>query len=239
MKKKGILLLFTLFTLNSLAQLSFTTSYNYLKAPALDDMVRAYNFARPWQENQLPFLTSGYGGSIGYYFQLKRRQSLYLHPFVSYNRFASYAEHESTSLSIVLHQFSAQADIHFNPRALFNDVAAGPIGTRFFITVSPGFTQWNPALERNEEEVMYTEEERYSPPSYSWFVEVGAGYRSLLLGNSWAVTPFIRARYIHSIAIPDFHEYAFGANSAAIATNSRSNWQFQIGTEWTFLFRKK
>jgi hypothetical protein len=239
MIRNGMLFIFAVLTLQAGAQLSLTTTYTFLKAPVLDDMVRAYNFARPWQENDQPFLSSGYGGSIGYYFQLKRRQSLYLHPIVSYNRFASNAENENTSLSIALHQFSAQADIHFNPRALFHDVAAGPIGTRFFITVSPGFTLWKPALERNEEEVMYDEEERYSPPSYSWFAEVGTGYRSLLLGNSWAVTPFARARYIHSIEIPDFHEYAFGANATQRSTESLNNWQFQVGVEWTFLFRKK
>ena len=238
--KKLVLALFAICLLGHVsAQLSYSLQYNYLQAKEWDDMVRAYNFNRPWQENAQPFITNGYGGSIGYYFLLKRRQSLYLHPRISFDRFSCKAENDEQLLGIQIDHFQLQTDLHFNPKALFHDVSAGPIGTRWFITVSPGVDYFFPRINRNGEKVYVSEDEVYQPKSLTWFAELGTGFRALYLANRWVITPFFRARYYRKLAIEDFQEEAFGADTGEFDSVSMNNWQFQAGIEWTTIFKKK
>lgn len=238
--KKLVLALFVLCLFGQVsAQLSYSVQYNYLQAKEWDDMVRAYNFNRPWQENAQPFITNGYGGSIGYYFLLKRRQSLYLHPRISFDRFSCKAENDEQLLGIQIDHFQLQADLQFNPKALFHDVSAGPIGTRWFLTFSPGADYFFPRINRNGEKVYVSEDEVYQPKSLTWFVEMGTGFRALYLANRWVITPFFRARYYRKLSIEDFQEEAFGADTGEFDSVSLNNWQFQAGIEWTTIFKKK
>ena len=238
--KKLVLALFAFcFCAPLFAQLSYSLQYNYLQAKEWDDMVRAYNFNRPWQENPQPFITHGHGGSIGYYFLLKKRQSIYLHPRLSFDRFSCKAENGQQLLGINIDHFQLQADLQFSPKALFHDVSAGPIGTRWFMTFSPGVDYFFPRINRNGEQVYLTEDEIYQPKTLTWFAEIGSGFRALYIANRWVVTPFFRARYYRKLSIEDFQEEAFGADTGEFENESLNNWQFQAGIEWTTIFRKK
>jgi len=223
------------------AQLSLSADYAYLKADEWDEVIRVYNFSRPWQENDLPFLTSGYSARIGWYFPVKKRQSLFIHPEAGWTRWRAYADNAGSQILLRIDAFSIQANINFNPRALFHDVSAGPLGTRWLMQISPGVQLWSGYLEHGGKVWLTDEEtsEEYRPKSVSFFATAGVGYRAWMIAGQWVVTPRIGVRYSPRSDLEDLPEAVIGTNPFGLSSESRHVFVVTGGLEFTWIFPAK
>ena len=143
---RKLLTLFLLLLLSHLAQSQFAVGlqYNYLNATQWDNIIRTYNYARPWQKEPQPFLTSASSASLGWYVRFSRRHSVYMLNAIGFAQFVSKANNSGEEKIIKLRRFDFHADLCFNPKTIFKSISAGPLGARLFLYVSPGITMWQP-----------------------------------------------------------------------------------------------
>ncbi len=237
-----LLLLFLLSVYGLKAQLSVTAQYSYLDGKQWDDVIRLYNFTRPWLENPQPFITHGWETSLGWYVPLKRRRSFFLHPEAGWSRWKSTAVNGDDELSIRMDMWHFQANFNFNPKAIRHDVSAGPLGTRFFIQLSPGISLWTAVVEKNGEPMVLDKkgDEAYQPKSWSPFLAGAVGYRAWMVGSQLALTPILRCRYYPLGAEMENLPVAIqGANVADLPSLSRPVWTFTGGLEITWIIPRK
>jgi hypothetical protein len=231
-----------LFSAHSLsAQLAFSGRYTYLNAKDWDDAIRVYNFARPWLNQTQPFLTSGWDISAGWYAPVQRKKSFFIKPEAGWSHWRSTSENPGNNLLILLNSYYAQVNFSFNPRALFQSVSAGPLGTRWFFQMSPGITFWSARVKKNEEDWLWDEEsaEIYKPLGISAFLSGSVGYRAWMVGGQWVVTPHIGIRYFPAATLEDFPEAVQGSNLYGLKSRTLNFISLNAGMEFTWIIPKK
>lgn len=232
-----ICIFFLLLSLNAKSQLAVFGGYNYLHAPQWDETMFTYNFARPWQKNELSPLTHGWEVRASWILRWKVIRSLYIQPQIGIRQFTTSAANNKEELFIRLRQYTAQVDINFNPRALFQDVSAGPIGTRFMMYFSPAVHLWRPYSEQAGRTFYMNEDgEDQSPSSWSWSVGLGAGYRSMTLFKNLIVTPKFGVRFSPVAELIDFANAVQGANSTGLQDEAKNLWIAEAGIELAWIF---
>jgi len=223
------------------AQLSASLHDQWLRGKSWDDAVRAYNFSRPWQEDALPFLSHGANAQIGWYFAINKGQSLFIHPEAGYSRWQARTRNAGNELRVRMEAFALDAHVHINPRALFQRVIAGPLGTRWFIRLSPGITLWQAGIE--ERGAFRLEDElsgrRYRPRSLTPSVGLGTGYRAWLLAGQWVVTPRIGLRYTPRAVLTDFSRTLLGTSVFGIPDRVDHVMQVTLGMEFSWVIPKR
>ncbi|MCC6601325.1 MAG: hypothetical protein IT223_11735 [Crocinitomicaceae bacterium] len=217
-------------------QFSVGADYLHLRSKEWDDLIRTYNFARPWLEEKQPFLTGGISGSLGWYFRLSAKRSAFLKPVFSYGHFGSRSESGKQSLDLSAEYYSFQLDFNFNPRAMFRDVSAGPLGTRLFISLSPGISRWSARLKRNREEYIVRAEETFHPINYNFSISACIGYRAALLAKKWVCTPVVRLNYFPRATLTDIVRAVQGANETGLSDTSKNMMMITAGVECTKIF---
>lgn len=227
------------FTIAATAQWSFTATYENLHNAAWDDAVRTYNFARPFQEEPLPFLTSGIALKLGWYKRLSAPKSLFVHPHLSVSRFSVSTTTKEVELFVRLYRLDVQCDLHVSPKTLFGRVNAGPLGTRWFLTVGPLLSVWRPYSETDDRPFYDAEAGEPAPWGLSLGAVAGTGYRALFMNNRWVVTPRIGLRWWHNVEVERFVEAIGGANITSIDAASRNVWVWEAGIETVWLMSRK
>lgn len=235
--KNGIVIFLLFLCLQNTAQIAVYGGYNYLRAPQWDEAMFTYNFARPWQEDQINPLTHGWEVRASWIFRWKVIKSLYVQPQIGIRQFTSSATNSKEELFVRARQYTAQFDVNFNPRALFQNVSAGPLGTRFMMYFSPALHLWQPYSEQGGR-AFYTDDdgEEYSPITWSWSLGLGAGYRAMTLYKNLIVTPKFGFRFAPVAELIDFANAVQGANTTGLEDEAKNLFIFEAGIELAWIF---
>jgi hypothetical protein len=236
MKKWCIILFIAVISVNAQAQWSARLGYNYLFAPDWDESFYNYNFARPWNKKELSPLIHGYEARMGWIFRWKAIKSLYVHPQLGMHQFTSRSANNGEDMFVRLRNYSLQCDVNFNPRALFKNVSAGPLGTRFHMYISPALHLWDPHV--NKGEVIYSDqyEKRSEDLSMSFSVGAGMGYRALLIAKKFIVTPQVGVRYAPNVTLKEFPNAIQGGNETNLFQKAQVVWLWETGIEVVWIF---
>ncbi|MFA9220379.1 MAG: hypothetical protein ACEQSL_04270, partial [Sediminibacterium sp.] len=127
--------IFLSLTLN--AQLLFEGGAFYQDTPDISAAVDSFNRRHTYNLISLEHPVRGYSGSIGYSIPLSKRRSLYLAPCATYRTRTSKLYAEDT-VRLDLQEVQVGLQFITGPKAWFSPVAAGPLGTRFFLFVEAG-----------------------------------------------------------------------------------------------------
>lgn len=217
------------------AQPALTVGYNYLHNKKLDLIYQTYNTSRQWQSDPLVPLTYGLSGSFGWNVLLQKRVQLHVMPSVSYSRFSTAAENNSLKYVSTLHLAGFQTEFRFNPRALIKGVYnSGPLGPRFFMTLTPGYQVNLPILRKDNLRVEESEGEPYGKISGSFNVSLGSGWNAFVIGR-FVMTPKISATWIQTMKLDDFSENLIGSNVFGLRDEFDNVFIFQAALQATFL----
>lgn len=231
-----ITLVLMLHPVAGISQLSLHLGHNYLRAQEWDNVMHYYNYARPWQDDELKPLSHGYDIRAGWIFRWKAIKSLYVHPQIGIRQFSTSANNNREELFVRLRQYSIQCDVNFNPRALFHNVSAGPLGTRWFMFFSPSVQVWRPYVEQAEQ-AFYTEgDEEISPTNWSWSAALGVGYRAVMISKQFILSPKFGLRYTPKAELDDLVFAVQGGNPGALASIQRNLILIETGLEFVWIF---
>lgn len=217
-------------------QLSLHLGHNYLRAEQWDNVMHFYNFSRPWQKDELKPLTHSYEVRAGWVYRWKAIKSLYVHPQLGFRQFTSSAINNKEELFVRLRQYSIQCDVNFNPKALFKNVSAGPLGTRWFMYISPSVQMWRPYVEQAGKAFYTEDDEEYIPANFSWSMGVGTGYRTAMIAKQFIITPKFGVRFTPKAELEDLVFAVQGGNATAMASEQKNLWLFESGIEIVWVF---
>jgi hypothetical protein len=227
------------FSLSSDAQWSFTATYENLRNDTWDEAVSVYNFARPFQQEPLPFITSGASLKMGWYKKLSAQKSLFLHPHIALSRFSSSAVTNEIETFVRLYRMDIQCDLNLSPKTLFGNVNAGPLGTRWYVTIGPLLSVWRPYTESDRRPFYDAGAGEAAPWALSWGAAAGSGYRAFFLRNRWVITPKMGVRWWRQVEVERFVEAIGGANITGIDAAARNVLVWEAGVETVWLLSRK
>lgn len=241
MTGRSLMVFFLIVSWTASAQLSVSLHDTWMRAAQWDEAVRAYNFSRPWQEKQLPFLSHGLQIQLGWYFPVNTSQSLFIHPEAGIARWQAQTKNPGNELKLRVETITLDAHVHFHPKALFNRVEAGPLGTRWFVRISPGITLWQGRIESRGESRLWDEEsgEEYRPRALTPSVGIGSGYRAWMIAGQWVLTPRMGVRYTPRVVLDDFVRMLTGTSIFGIPDRADHVLQVMAGLEFTWVIPKK
>jgi hypothetical protein len=221
------------------AQLSFTAQHNYLNAAEFDQMVRDYNLAHAWQEDKLPLLTHGIALQVGWMKRISAVKSVYLHPIAQVSQYTVNAKNEGGNYQIRLREADVRVDLNFSLKGIFGNVSTGPLGTRWYLYISPALSIWQ-AQSFNAGEV-YTPNELNNKRRINLApsAAIGTGYRALMLAGKIAVTPKFGFRWYPLLHIDHMAETVQGANVSGLKNEAKNVSVWESGIEFTWIFPRK
>jgi len=225
---------FIFLSLTSAAQLLFQGGAFYQETPDISASVDSFNARHPYNLISLDHPVRGYSGSIGYSFALSKKRSLYLAPHASYRSRSSKLFAEDT-VRLDLQEVQLGVQFITGPKAWFSPVAAGPLGTRFFLFVEVG-------VNASQMTVHFTDSAATSQnniQSIAPYAQTGIGYRALVFGKHLVVTPRAsftgyytqRFRYAAKILNNDEVYLKFPKSPLTQA--------YYVGVEFAWIFNKK
>jgi hypothetical protein len=224
--------IFLSLTLN--AQLLFQGGAFYQESPDINSAIDIYNSRHLNNSTVLEHPIRGYSGSVGYCVPLNKKRSLYLAPQAAYRtRKSELLAEDSLRLDLQEIQFGLQ--LITGPKAWFSPVAAGPLGTRFFLFVEAG-------MNASRMTVQFTDSSKISSSniqSIAPYVQAGIGYRALVFGKHLVVTP--RASFT-GYYTQRFREAAKILNSDEVYLKfpkSPITQAYYVGIEFAWIFSKK
>jgi len=224
--------IFLSLTLN--AQLLFQGGAFYQESPDINSAIDIYNSRHLNNSTVLEHPIRGYSGSVGYCVPLNKKRSLYLAPQAAYRtRKSELLAEDSLRLDLQEIQFGLQ--LITGPKAWFSPVAAGPLGTRFFLFVEAG-------MNASRMTVQFTDSSKISSSniqSIAPYVQTGLGYRALVFGKHLVITPrasftgYYTQRFRTAATIINKDEL-FLKLPASLMTQS-----YSVGLEFAWIFKKK
>jgi hypothetical protein len=226
--------IFVLLSFNLQAQLLFQGGAFYQESPDINSAIDIYNSRHLNNSTVLEHPIRGYSGSVGYCVPLNKKRSLYLAPQAAYRtRKSELLAEDSLRLDLQEIQFGLQ--LITGPKAWFSPVAAGPIGTRFFLFVEAG-------MNASRMTVQFTDSSKISSSniqSIAPYVQAGLGYRALVFGKHLVITPrasftgYYTQRFRTAATIINKDEL-FLKLPASLMTQS-----YSVGLEFAWIFKKK
>lgn len=224
---------------NAQAQLSASFGYAHLYAPEWDNAFYAYNFARPWNKKELSPLIHGYEGSLGWIVKWKAIKSLYIQPKIGFSHYTSSANNNGERMKVRLNIYSTNFSINFNPRAFFRNVSAGPLGTRFFLFLNPGFHLLDPHGEKGDFTYSSKFEKKSDDFSYAFSLGLGAGYRTLMIAKKFIVTPIIGGKFMPNVSNKNLPYIVNGGDQLSLQQKAKMVWIWDASVEITWIFPRK
>jgi len=216
-------------------QPTFTFGYSYLQNKKLDGVFQTYNTARQWQSDPLVPLTFGYSSSFGWNVLLQKRVQLHVLPSINYSRFASSSDNNALKYLSVLHMAGFQTEFRFNPKALLKGIHnSGPLGPRFFLTITPGYQTNLPILRKDKTRVQESLDEPYGNVSGSFNVALGGGWNAFTIGR-FVITPKLSATWIQTMKLEDLSKNLIGTNIFGLNDEFNNVFIFQGTIQATFL----
>ena len=224
--------IFLSFTLN--AQLLFQGGGFYQDTPDISAAVDSFNARHNYNLISLEHPVRGYSGSVGYNIALSKKRSLYLAPHATYRTRTSKLFAEDT-VRLDLQEVQIGLQFITGPKAWFSPVAAGPLGTRFFISLEGGVNASRMSVQLIDSAVTSNK----SIQSIAPYFQAGIGYRALVFGKHLVVTPRAsftgyytqRFRYAAKILNNDEVYLKFPKSPLTQA--------YYVGVEFAWIFNKK
>lgn len=194
------------------AQPCITPTYAYLQSKDIDKILQTYNFSRPWQEEKLVPLTNGYGASFGWNWRIQESRQIHILPEIGYLQFASMATHSNRKFRVGFEQMNIGTSFRMHPKSIFKPLqTAGPLGTRWYISVGATYSFTHPFARINGEKVFWEEDLPYREWSSGFNFSFGTGYHTLQVGRC-VLTAEISANWFPKLDLPDFSEIVNGHN---------------------------
>ncbi len=217
------------------AQLTFSAGYAYLYNKDLDKVFQLYNTSRPWQTNALKPLTNGAEVSLGYNACLIKKRQLHVVPQLSYGYFMTTAMNDNFRLATGIHRGDVSAQFRFHPKALIKGIHnAGPLGPRWFMTLTPGYSLiWS--FVRRDGEALQNDDEVYRPKSMVFSASAGIGHHLVMLKERVIITPEISATWFPYIELDDYAESINGHNLVGLTNTFENVFFFQAKLRFTFI----
>lgn len=217
------------------AQLSVSAGYSYLHNKDLDKIVQLYNTSRAWRDNKLYPLTHTAELSVGWNWQLMEKRQLHLLPQLGYGYTQSIMRNSSERLSTGFHRADILLQFRFHPKALIKGVqVAGPLGTRWFMTLAPGFSFIQPFV-RSDRKSLENDDEKYRPRTSAFFTNAGVGYHLVMLNNKVIMTPEIGVQWYPKMEIENYASALNGHNITNLQNNFENVFLFQAKLRFTFI----
>ena len=216
------------------AQLLFEGGAFYQDTPDISAAVDSFNARHGYNSISLEHPVRGYSGSIGYCIALNKKRSLYLAPHATYRTRTSKLFAEDT---VRLDVQEVQIGLQFisGPKAWFSPVAAGPLGTRFFIFVEGGVNASLLNVQLTDSAATLQKNNQSIAP----YVQAGIGYRALVFGKHLVVTP--RASFT-GYYTQRFRDAAKILNNDEVYLKfpkSPLTQAYYVGVEFAWIFNKK
>lgn len=222
-------------TANCFAQPSITPGYSYLHSPTFDKILQTYNSSRPWQEDKLIPLTSGYSGKFGWNWRIQNTHEIHLQPEVGYMRFAASSSNSGQKINVGFNQFNISTSLRIHPKSIFKVVqGAGPLGTRFFISTAVAYSFYLPFARTNGEPLMWDEDYRYRELTSTFNFSFGAGYNLINIGR-FVITPEFSMTWYPYIELADFAEAVNGHNLTRLKNEADNVFYFNAGIRITYI----
>ena len=224
--------IFLSITLN--AQLLFEGGAFYQDTQDISAAVDSFNTRHSYNLISLEHPVRGYSGSIGYSIPLSKKRSLYLAPHATYRTRTSKLFAEDT-VRLDLQEVQIGLQFITGPKAWFNPVAAGPLGTRIFLFVEAGVNASRMTVQLTDSAATIQKNNQSIAP----YVQAGIGYRALVFGKHLVVTPRAsftgyytqRFRYAAKILNNDEVYLKFPKSPLTQA--------YYVGVEFSWIFNKK
>ena len=222
------------FTFQLNAQLLFQGGAFYQESPDINSAIDSYNARHAYNLATLEHPVRGYSGSIGYSLPLNKNRSMYLAPNASYRtRSCNISAIDTLQLNLQEIQFGLQ--FITGPKGWFSRVAAGPLGTRFFLFLEGG-------MNASRMTIQFTDSSKNSSStiqSIAPYVQAGLGYRLLVFGKHIVVTP--------RLSFTGYYTQRFRTAASAInkdevyqkLPNSPFTRAYYAGLEFAWIFNKK
>ena len=226
------LLLFISFQLQ--AQLLFEGGAFFQDTPDITAAVDSFNSRHAYNLISLENPVRGYSASIGYNIPLNKNRSLYLAPHATYRTRTSKLFAEDT-VRLDLQEVQIGLQFITGPKAWFSPVAAGPLGTRFFLFVEAGVNASRMTVQLTDSAATIQKNNQSIAP----YVQAGIGYRALVFGKHLVVTP--RASFT-GYYTQRFRDAAKILNSDEVYLKfpkSPITQAYYVGIEFAWIFNKK
>lgn len=220
---------------SSYSQSSLAFGYDYLYNKKLDNVYQTYNFSRRFYGQSLMPVSTGYSISYGYNVLIQQKVQLHMNPLFYYRRFSTSAENEGVRLVSTLHQTGVGIDFRFNPRALIKGVSrTGPLGTRFFLTLTPGYQFVQPVVRKDKVRITKDSDERFIGWSGGFYASAGIGWNAMMIGRA-VVTPELTCSWMQTMKLENLPEDLFGTNVMNLRDEFENVFVFRFSLRFTLL----
>ncbi|MFN0031790.1 MAG: hypothetical protein ACKVOR_06500 [Flavobacteriales bacterium] len=216
------------------AQPTLELKYAYLHSPQFDLVFQTFNTARPWHEHKLIPLTHGYGANVGWNFKLSTFRQLHAIPQLAYIRFGTLAENGLQSNEAGFHAITISTSFRYHPRALLKGIqTCGPLGPRWFLTTTPGFSSFLPFARMDDEPWHTNEDETYRPISTAFNLSMGTGYHVSTIWK-FILTAEVSSTWYPSFRLHDFAEAVNGHNITSLNNEIQNLFLFNASLRITY-----
>lgn len=222
-------LLFAAATVHAQTGITAVAAYRYLNAPNWDNIIRTYNFMRPWNTKLQPLLTHGWEIGGGY---RKTFGKLVGEGRLTYAHCGSRAVNGTERFKIAINAFDLHAGIQVHPLPLI-DSRNEDNGRGLFVEIDPTLSLLLPSVRENGKQVELLDEKGYHPLSVAFLAGVSAGYDFLYKLNT-LISPFARVQWYPSAQLRDFASAVNGSYFTDLS-NKSSAVIFSAGVHITLL----
>jgi len=217
------------------AQLTVSAGYSYLFNRDMDKVFQLYNTSRQWQNKFLKPLTNGIEATVGYNVCLIKERQLHVVPQLGYGYSMTTVKNNDFRLTTGIHRYDLSAQFRFHPRALITGVHnTGPLGPRWFMTLTPGYSLIWPFVRMNGD-VLENDEEVYRPKSFVFFASAGIGHHLVMLKERVIITPELCASWYPDVELDNYAESINGHNLLRYKNTFENVFFFQAKLRFTFI----
>lgn len=185
--------------LNGQNYLNLYVGHSYNMAKEWHRTVEAFNYARPWLNEELSSLRNGLSTGVGFTGIL--RKALFISPELQYNRFSTAADNSSFSTAVKLHWFRGQLNFDIYPREFKLDTV--PFRVRPFVRIGGGASALLPRIRFNDS-LATVNDQLYDPYVWTYHFTGGIGCR-FSLNSSIDLMPVLLFNYHPFIVLEDFN----------------------------------
>jgi hypothetical protein len=181
-----------------------------------------------FSNKKIPAMPYGWYAEGGYNIPMKHMRSVFLAPVATYRQtFSSYGQ--SDSLSLALKQALVGLRIVTGPRAWFDNVATGPLGTRFYLTADAGFSLSHASMKR-------WDNSSYSQTIFTPYLGVGCGQNLLVVAKQFVLSATFNLQAFHNQTFHTFQDQMF-INHTSVHFNNPESWSYsaQLGLKLSWV----
>jgi len=211
----------------------------YWHFPSIDQIIRMYNVAHPWDDSEVTPITMSTGAAFGWNQKLYAPRSLHALGLAHYRYQSTSFNRSAIPLRAGFHQVSAEILIRSHPRCLVKDVQqTGPLGTRWYLQIGGGYS-WNmPFAKKYAERVYIANKEKYRNISGQIHVVAGTGWHAFTIG-SLAITLESTVTWFPKFKLDSFETAVLGHSEPVLKEAAPNTLLMEMHLRFTYLKKSK